>query len=286
MSKPAIIMEMACTSYVCGDMLAQLWPDPSTRPYLVQETASGFSAAHKSHFKAIAAANGGRMIGPVLSKHGVDPSDVSEVALVGFSAGCWGVAEMLSDPDVSSVSTVMCVDGLHYPTGSKFEAFARRAASGEVMLVDLYSAIPVSGYTSTRDSAHKLAGIVGAAPVSPLLAGADESFQQGHFYAIGFPGQDKAAHVNQVNKYQPLAWESLVAPWLGSSPGASISTGGGSNGSGVPPRTDPTPGGGSDPAPMNVGAVVAFGLCAGAFVVADLQWQLTDRLVRLLAGRM
>jgi hypothetical protein len=276
LSKPAIIMEMACTSHVCGSMMAQLWPDPATRPYLVQETASGFSAAHRDHFTAIAAANGGRLIGPVLAKRGVDPADVSEVALVGFSAGCWGVAEMLSDPDASSVSTVLCVDGLHYPTGAKFEPFAARAAAGEVMLVDLYSAIPVTGYTSTRDSARKLAGIVGAPAVSPLLSGADESFQSGHFYAIGFPGSDKQAHIDQVNRYQPLAWEAIVAPWLGSSPGARIDPGGGQGEPVKPPSAVVGP---SAPPVVSPGSLVAFGLGVGALLLADMRWQLVDRIL-------
>jgi len=210
--KPALFMEMNCTTYVCGSMLTELWPEG--KPYVVTESVSGFSAAHKQHFQAIAAANGGRILVPLLKKYKINPADVSGIVLAGFSAGCWGVAEMLADPDVGMVSAVLCVDGLHYPTGAKFETFARRAAAGEVMLVDLYSAIPVSGYTSTRDSARKLASIVGASSVAPVLPGSDESWNVGGFYAVGFPGKDKQAHIDQVNKYQPLAWQHLVAPWV------------------------------------------------------------------------
>lgn len=274
--KPAIIMEMACTSHVCGPMLAELWPDPATRPYLVQESVSGFSAAHKSHFQAIAAANGGRMIMPILQKRGVPVSDVSEVALVGFSAGCWGVAEMLADPDAAMVSAAMCVDGLHYPTGSKFEAFAKRAAASGALLVDLYSAIPVTGYSSTRDSARRLAGVVGASQVDPLLPGSDESFATGHFYAVGFPGSDKQAHVRQVQTYQPMAWEAFFLPWLGSRQGP------GFTGSKLP--TPGTLAGSVAPSGVSAAAIAMFVLGAASFVVADRMLGITEGLTQAVAG--
>lgn len=272
--KPAIIVEMACTKYVCGQLQAELWPDASSRPYLVIESASGMSAAHRDHFQAIAASNSGRMISPVLSKHGVDPSDVSQVALVGFSAGCWGVAEMLADPDASIVSAVLCVDGLHYPTGSKFEAFARRAAAGSVLMVDTYSAIPVTGYTSTRDSAERIAGVVGAPLVEPLLPGSDQSYRLGNFVAVGFPGTDAPAHVAQVQNHQVGAWKTWLGPWLseGRQPGQLLPS--------PPSELGPTVGAAAS------GALVTLSVAMGIAAVlgADWAWGLSDKALRKIRG--
>lgn len=292
--KPAIIMEMSCTSYVCGALQSELWPSEAERPLLVPESVSGFSAAHTSHFQAIASQNGGRMIAPVLSKNGVNLSEVSEVLLVGFSAGCWGVAQMLGDPDIGMVSAVMCVDGLHYPTGGKFEPFAQRAAAGEVMLVDLYSSIPVSGYTSTRDSARRIASAVGALSVAPMLDGADESWNVGSFYAVGFPGSDKQAHIDQVNTYQPEAWRQFVYPWLAGGSGSSGGSFPAVTPVSPPPASKPPEPASSPPvsplpqvlSPQPASVLLpAFVLGALTYIAADRTWNMSDLFLKRLTQR-
>lgn len=88
------------------------------------------------------------------------------VAVMGFSEGCAGVAQLLASADGGRVDSVLAIDGIHtgYANGNQvnppsmkswFE-FAKLAVVNERLFVDSYSSVVPPGYASTTETADWL----------------------------------------------------------------------------------------------------------------------------------
>lgn len=223
MSDLVILVDMACSPTVCGPMLSELWPGDA--PKLVSLPVSGLSAAHEAFVADYRASHGGAFLEPFLREHdALRPN----IALVGFSAGCWGVRSILADPEEAAMAgCVLVVDGLHgsYSAGKvtvhpAWLAYADRAAAGSSVLAVSYSAIVPGAYPGTRETAHALADRYGIALAPGDLAGlaCQELGQRGNLALVGaWPpgtdGNDKAAHIYQANTVQDALWRAYLAPW-------------------------------------------------------------------------
>jgi hypothetical protein len=216
-----IVVDMACTSRICGSLVKELWPREP--PRVIALPVSGFSAAHEKYVADYKATHGGAFLGPLLAEHGASDD---QVALVGFSAGCWGVRDILTD-EMDRVGCVLAVDGVHgtfedetvkvHPTWLKY---ASMAASGEKVLAISFSAIVPPGYPSTKSTAHALADRFGIALGPGELAGVEcqQIGQSGNLGLVGAwpPGTDgnsAAAHVYQETTVQEALWKAYLAPW-------------------------------------------------------------------------
>jgi hypothetical protein len=225
-----IITDMSCTKRICGPLVAELWP--SDPPRILSIPATGFSAEHVKWVNDFKSSHGGVFIEPFLKKY-AQTTDFNKVALVGFSAGCWGVREILSNPvDAARVSLAYACDGLHgqYASGgvkiqAPWAAFADRAVAGEVCMIDSFSAIVPPGYPGTQETAHAIASHYDMTWMESgaVLIGDDLPAQQvsslGEMHLIGaWPmgtkGNDAAAHIYQANKVQEAVWKGIIAPYL------------------------------------------------------------------------
>jgi hypothetical protein len=229
-----IINDYNCGKDLCQRLAAELWPD--SPPLILTIPASGPSEAHRKWVADYRAAHGGFLV-PFVGEH-IDLDEVASVSLIGFSAGAWGVREILSDPkDAAFVAFVYACDGLHgqYVAGEvqvqqPWVDFARRALARETMMVVSYSNIQPPNYPGTRQSADALSrqvlgsGIGDSTSCVKFLAG-DQALcvQQytgaGNLYLLGAwpqgtPGTTAAAHIYQGGPIQAGVWREYLAPWL------------------------------------------------------------------------
>lgn len=248
--RDVIISDFACSDAVCIKLLGQLWP--KDRPLVMTIPATGMSESHRSWVESFRQSHGGKFLEPFIAQK-MKWSDVRSISLVGFSAGCWGVREILADPgDADLVSFVYACDGLHgtYVDGrvsiqEPWLRYAARAASGDALMVVSFSSIVPPGYPSTRDSAIELGRQVGAAWLSPApggfanclpscdadgSVGAQEFGQAGNVVLVGaWPpgtsGTNAAAHVYQANAVQAAVWRTYLAPWIQNQPISGVERG-------------------------------------------------------------
>jgi len=110
---------------------------------------------------------GGSPVRGILAKYapGITPL---RVALLGFSASCQGVAQVLASSDGGRIDSVVAVDGIHVGYSDKAtkkinEAgmkpwldFGAQAAVNERLFVDSYSSVVPPGYASTTETANWL----------------------------------------------------------------------------------------------------------------------------------
>lgn len=231
--RDVIISDYACTDKICGSLVKELWPD--TPPLVMTIPAKGASEAHRRWVEDFRATSGGRFLDPFISQR-MDPSDVRSISLIGFSAGCWGVREILSDPeDSAKVSFVYACDGLHGKFGPGGEiiiqqpwlSFAGRAAGSKAMMVVSFSRIVPPSYPGTEPSAVQLGQHFGAqwsegvclpSCDHPSSVVVQRFGQAGNLMLVGSwpkgPGDDAAAHIYQANTVQPAVWRAYLAPWL------------------------------------------------------------------------
>jgi hypothetical protein len=214
------------------------------------------------------AAHGGRFLAPFIEQQ-TGSASFGNVALVGFSAGCWGIREILSGAeDASQVSLVYACDGLHgyYSNGQiaiqePWLRFADRAVESSACMVVSFSAIVPPGYPGTKPSAEAMAARYAmgwTAPSAIGQLGVQQAASRGALRLYGaWPaataGTDAAAHVYQVNQVQEAVWREVIAPWMKGS--AASGAGGGSG----------------------TGATKTIGIAAVAASAALLAWHLYKR---------
>lgn len=80
------------------------------------------------------------------------------VALLGFSEGVTGVANLLASGDGNRIDSVIAIDGIHaqYPLTAPPKTFfevAKQALVNEMLFVDSYSSVKPPGYASTTETA-------------------------------------------------------------------------------------------------------------------------------------
>jgi hypothetical protein len=235
MSTNIVITDYSCTKYICGPMIEALFPEPELRPKILAIPATGFSAAHEGWVRDYQQKHGGEFVRPFAAERGI--RDVRRVGLVGFSAGCWGVGQILENPSDSALSDfVYTVDGLHgsYIGAQKavsipehWITYAKRAMRGEALFVNSFSAIVPPSYPGTQETAANLAAALGLswAAEPGVLAGMpngevplSRQLDAGAFHMLGAwppgsPGMDAAAHIYQANVVQPAVWRAFIAPW-------------------------------------------------------------------------
>jgi hypothetical protein len=135
------------------------------------------------------------------------------VALLGFSASCSGVAQVLASADGGRIDSVLAIDGIHagYVQGKKpnpaslkpwFE-FAKYAVVNERLFVDSHSSVVPPNYASTTETADYLWNTITAdspAFVNPALP--DMSLPAAEVHV----GSPPATHPYTV-QYPTPAWQ-------------------------------------------------------------------------------
>ncbi|MFA4971390.1 MAG: hypothetical protein WC683_02170 [bacterium] len=240
MPRPILITDFSCTPTICGPLLSELWPDESVRPVVlsIPVSAAG-SDNHQAWVKNYQDAHGGEFLRPFIEEHGADPSGL--IGLVGFSAGGWGIGQIIKNTgDSDAVSALYVVDGMHggwkgaqpsYAERAKGETwrvtkvgqhwldFASSASRGEKMMIVTHSKILPPTYPGTRETALSLGDSVGAKPIDiDLGIPVAEAIGIGALFILGvyppdFPPDDKQAHIYQANECQEAVWRTLLAPW-------------------------------------------------------------------------
>jgi hypothetical protein len=237
----AILMDFSCTKTICGPLQEELWPSSGERPKVIglPVSAAG-SSAHERYVQEYRASHGGEFLTPFLEENGA-PADAT-VAVIGFSAGCWGLGEILKE-EGNRVALAYAIDGLHgryqegrAVVGEHWLAYARRAAAGECFLLDSHSAIVPPGYPGTEETARALLAEFGVDYQRGSHQGGLDSLlsdlpiqccyrKQGLmvFGAWNGAGNDAAAHIYQANGVQEAVWRGVIAPWsAGALPGAGL----------------------------------------------------------------
>lgn len=216
-------------------LMAELWPNPDDRPtVLVIPNSKPGSTPHEEWVRNYRDQHGGQFIAPFLADHGLH--EPCRVGLIGFSAGCWGIGEILKTPvDVERVSLVLAIDGLHggwkagppshrpdfnaAKVGAHWVNFAKRAVNGEALMVVSYSRI-IPPYVSTSETAHALVAETDAQEISiDLKQPVDETYANNHLFIVGSsppgaPSDGAEAHIYQANDVQKNLWRTFVKAWV------------------------------------------------------------------------
>jgi hypothetical protein len=230
-----IINDYNCGQNLCERLAAELWP--TNPPLILKIPASGLSEGHRKWVENYRNAHGGAFLLPFIAEH-IDLNEVGSVALIGFSAGAWGVREILSNrDDADLVSFVYVCDGLHGKyVGNQVQVdpawvyFARRALARQTMMVVSYSNIQPPNYPGTRQSADALhrqvlgSGIPDSISCVKFLARDPalcvQNFSMaGNLYMLGAwpegtPGTSPDAHIYQGGPIQAGVWREYLAPWF------------------------------------------------------------------------
>jgi len=136
------------------------------------------------------------------------------VALLGFSASCQGVSQVLASADGGRVDSVLAIDGIHvgYDQNHKPNAagmkpwfeFAKYAVVNERLFVDSHSSVVPPNYASTTETANYLWDtITGNSPafVNPALP--DMSLPAASVHVSGGP----ATGPDRTVEYPTPAWQ-------------------------------------------------------------------------------
>lgn len=238
--RPAIITDFSCTPRICGPLLEELWPNEPDRPAIAAiPVSSAGSANHEAWVSQYRADHDGNFLGPFLADRGI--AEGGDIALVGFSAGGWGIGEILKDPsDAAKVGLVYIVDGLHgrwtsaqpgvserltgassvsVQVGEHWLATARRAAGSELSMLVSYSRILPPTYPGTRETALAIVAATGASTVDVDIGlDCEEAHAVGSLALCGFSPPSVApdgpeAHIYQANEVQEAMWKAAIEPW-------------------------------------------------------------------------
>jgi hypothetical protein len=148
---------------------------------------------------------------------------VRKLGLSAWSAGYMAVLSILAQPEAKDVDAVILSDGLHGQRAhlaqqlTPFVDFARRAETGERLLIITHSSIDPPDFASTTESAHYLLSALGARPLAVRRDdryGLElvEYFSRADFHVRGYAGNDKADHCAQVTLLRD-AYAALERRW-------------------------------------------------------------------------
>lgn len=108
-------------------------------------------------YKAAVEALGQTPVANAIAKYASGTTPL-RVALLGFSEGCTGVANLLASGDGNRIDSVIAIDGIHaqYPLTAPPKTWfeiAKQALVNEMLFVDSYSSVKPPGYASTTETA-------------------------------------------------------------------------------------------------------------------------------------
>ena len=252
MGKDVIIADYSCTSTVCKTLLELIWADPLTRPAVLEipENRAG-SSVHAQWVQTFRQQNQGEFLDPFISQR-LPGVAVGRIGVVGFSAGNWGIEQVLANAEEASrIDFAYAVDGLHareMPDKSviippAWLAFAQQSQTNDKMMLVSFSQIKPPTFPGTQPSAHMLGDQLGAkwltaggdvianlpslvypstaAPETvPIMEyGTVGNLHMVGSWPVGTKGEDAAAHIWQSRQVQAALWTTWVAPrWLGLEP--------------------------------------------------------------------
>src|SRR5574341_976356 len=178
----------------------------------------------------------------VLAKYAPGTTPV-RVALLGFSASCQGVAQVLASGDGGRVDSVLAFDGIHVGYASaggkralnaagmkSWLEFGKQAVVNERLLAVSHSSVVPPGYASTTETANYLWDTLtsGSGPTRTVQYPSppwNEQKRAGGLVILGCENLDKPSgttdHVYQAKVMIPLTvTELLAARWNEMDPGA------------------------------------------------------------------
>jgi hypothetical protein len=164
-----------------------------------------------------------REIEETVAKASGKPAHVRKFGVSAWSAGYMAALSIVAQPEAKDLDAVMLIDGLHGPRGhlerplAPFVDFARRAETGERLMIITHSSIDPPDFASTTEASHYVLSALGVRPEAVRREdryGLElvEYFSQGDFHVRGFAGNDKADHCAQVTLLRD-AYAALGRRW-------------------------------------------------------------------------